>query len=149
MKKYYKLCLVLLWMVLIFWFSNQPAPVSDNKSLFVIQIMKNMGIDLNGIFADAANFIVRKIAHFSEYFILYLLVLNALVEKINIRKALVYSIIVVFLYASSDEIHQFFIPGRACRFQDILIDTSGGVFAAIIVCAIIYSKKLKNNKKSL
>jgi len=38
----------------------------------------------------------------------------------------------VFLYACTDEFHQSFVPGRACLFRDVMIDTSGGAFAMII-----------------
>ena len=42
---------------------------------------------------------------------------------------------VTFLYASSDEIHQLFIPGRSGQFTDVLIDTSGGLAAILVVMA--------------
>ena len=37
-----------------------------------------------------------------------------------------------FLYACSDEIHQYFVPGRACMFRDILLDTAGGTVGILI-----------------
>ena len=44
------------------------------------------------------------------------------------------------LYAVTDEIHQLFVPGRACAPLDMLID-SAGVAAGVIIAGI-----LRNNK---
>ena len=43
-------------------------------------------------------------------------------------KIIIITVLICFLYAVSDEIHQSFVPGRACRLLDILIDTSGSAF---------------------
>ena len=32
-----------------------------------------------------------------------------------------------FLYACSDEFHQFFIAGRSAQFTDVMIDTCGAL----------------------
>lgn len=53
----------------------------------------------------------------------------------------------VFLYACSDEFHQYFIPGRAMAFKDVLIDTSGGITGYIIV-TIIEKVKIRKLKTS-
>lgn len=131
--KYFKWALVLIWMIVIFSFSNDPAVVSDSKSGFVLEFLNNLGIDLNSTLGELANFVIRKAAHFMEYFILYMLLFNALNDDFSLNKALVISLAVTFLYACSDEIHQIFVPGREGRFRDVLIDTSGGAFAAILM----------------
>ncbi|MBC2582928.1 VanZ family protein [Clostridium sp. DJ247] len=133
MSKRVKWILVIIWMVIIFWFSNQPAVISDGKSKFVIQLFKLLGLNLDSILGDLANFVVRKIAHFTEYLILYLLVFNATYKKINLKKSLITSILVVFLYACSDEIHQIFVPGRTSRVRDVVIDTFGGMAAFVFL----------------
>ncbi len=140
MNKKLKWFLVVAWMIVIFWFSNQPAVVSDEKSRFVIHFLNILGLNLDSILGELANFVVRKISHFTEYFILYIFLFNALKENFNVKKAIILGILILFLYACSDEIHQFFIPGRSCRFMDVLIDTSGGIFASVILY-------LNNNKK--
>lgn len=132
MKKAAKWTLVIAFMITIFIFSNMPATESDQKSMFVIHVLDALGVDLNSIVGDLANFLVRKAAHFSEYFILYLLVLNAMSESMEAGKARWMSLLIVFLYASSDEFHQMFVPGRACRFTDVMIDTSGGCLALML-----------------
>lgn len=83
--------------------------------------------------AKVINPIMRKLAHFSEYFILAVLVLifANYVAKWKIKSR--YKFIFVFLiclvicafYALSDEFHQLFISGRTGQIVDACIDTSG------------------------
>lgn len=133
MSKKIKWILVITWMVIIFWFSNQPAVISDEKSKFVIHAFKVLGLNLDSVLGDLANFIVRKVAHFTEYLILYMLLFNALLEDFNFKKSLMLSLFIVFVYACSDEIHQVFIPGRTARIRDVIIDTCGGSFAMLAI----------------
>lgn len=142
-KKKLKWLLVIMWMVVIFIFSSQPGNISDENSKFVINVFNLLGLDLNSTFGDLANFIVRKGAHFTEYFILYMLLYNALVESFSFKKALSFSIIGVFLYASSDEFHQSFVPGRGPAFRDVLVDTSGGAAALITIYLYRTFKKIR------
>lgn len=48
------------------------------------------------------------------------------------------TVAICFLYAISDEIHQYFVPGRACRVFDVLIDTSGSAFFCLVY--FVFSK---------
>lgn len=36
------------------------------------------------------------------------------------------------LYACSDELHQYFVPGRSCRFFDVCVDSTGAFFGALL-----------------
>ena len=94
-----------------FYMSNQPADISNNQSDFVIEFLNFLGIELNDYFGDLASFIVRKGAHFTEYLILFFLSYNVS-KTYFIKRNGLYSIIFVFIYALSDEFHQYFIPGR-------------------------------------
>lgn len=127
--------------------SNQPAQVSDNQSGLVIRILAYIGINVSDAFGDMANFIVRKVAHFTEYMILAYLVFNVLEFYCESKKkVIIYSILFVFIYASSDEIHQYFVPGRECAFRDIVIDTLGGITSTLITNLMkkLRVEKLKN-----
>lgn len=77
--------------------------------------------------------IARKTAHFTLYFLLGLTFINFLKEfNIDDQKKIIYSIVFVFLYACSDEIHQLFINGRSAEILDVLIDTMGGTISTLI-----------------
>lgn len=132
MKKVIKWTLLIAWMGVIFYFSSLPAETSNESSRYVIYIFNLLGLNLNSILGNMANFAVRKAAHFTEYFILYLFAYNALLDYYDKKKCLWISLIIVFLYASTDEIHQIFVPGRSSRFRDVVIDTCGGTLAMII-----------------
>ena len=147
MNKRIRWVLLAAWMIIIFAFSNQPAIISDEKSKLIIKLFEITGLNLNSIFGDLANFAVRKTAHFLEYLLLYLLVFNVVYEKGRLKKSLVISLLIVFLYAGTDEFHQMFIPGRACRLQDVLIDTSGGLLAALILYINVTHQKTSARKK--
>ncbi|AGX45312.1 VanZ family protein [Clostridium saccharobutylicum] len=131
-RKNIDLILLIIWMAFIFIMSNQPANISDSQSGGVIKLLAMIGIDMNNMFGQLANFIVRKCAHFTEYMILALLVFNVLKSHFNIKQVIILTIICIFFYACSDEIHQLFVPGREGAFRDVLIDTCGGTLLTLI-----------------
>jgi VanZ family protein len=149
-SKYFKWLLVIIWMMVIFSFSNEPAVVSDEKSNMVINILNYLGIDLNSVFGELANFIVRKGAHFTEYAVLFLLLNNALKDSLSMKNSLLAAILITFLYACSDEFHQTFISGREGKIRDVLIDTSGGAAVLLIlyIKTLVLGKRKKNSAKS-
>ena len=55
------------------------------------------------------------------------------------------------LFAISDEIHQFFVPGRGCEVTDMIIDSIGGFIGVFMAIAVVYTilkiKNRKNNKE--
>lgn len=61
------------------------------------------------------------------------------------KKIFLITILICFLYAVSDEIHQYFVPGRACRIFDVTIDTLGSSF--FILVYFLYSKIKQNQNR--
>ena len=59
-------------------------------------------------------------------------------EKISWNIYRLTAILVCITYAISDEIHQFFVPGRACRFFDVCVD-SGGVLCGSLFFLLIFA----------
>lgn len=128
---------------LIFGFSNQNAEESSSLSRKVSEVIvnifnKNISQEQKIQMIDNMQHIVRKLAHFSIYTLVgFLLMLLMLTYKISIEKRFIISMILGFIYACSDEIHQLFIVGRSGELRDVLIDTSG-VFIGICICYSIY-----------
>ncbi|HCW52726.1 MAG TPA: hypothetical protein DG753_03065 [Clostridium sp.] len=143
-------CLLIFWMGVIFYMSNQPANISDSQSFKVMSILESLNIDVNGIFGELANFIVRKCAHFLEYMILGFLIMNVVRMYYTIKISSLITLISVFLYACTDEFHQLFVPGREGAFRDVMIDTCGGLTFILfyILFRIIQGKYLKNKSKN-
>ncbi len=79
---------------------------------------------------------IRTLAHFSEFACLSFFVLNLTFSYFEKLKP-VYSLIFSFVYAISDEIHQIFVPGRACQIEDMLVDLAG-IISGIIVYTILF-----------
>ncbi|WP_291651467.1 VanZ family protein [Clostridium sp.] len=132
-KKIISWTMLIAWMGIIFFMSHQPGEVSSSQSELVLKIFSFLGIELNQYFGELATLVVRKAAHFSEYLILFLFTYNVSRFYFTTKKARLYSIIFIFLYASTDEFHQYFIPGRNMAFKDVLIDTSGGAIGYLIM----------------
>lgn len=118
----------------IFIMSSFNSNESSNQSNFIVNILSNI-FNISNI--EILSFIVRKLAHYTEYTILGILVYN-LIYSYN--KKIYISIIICIIYATSDEIHQLFIPGRSFQIKDIMIDTFGSLTG-------IYLYKLTNSLK--
>jgi VanZ family protein len=147
-KKVVNWLLVLAWMSIIFIFSNQNGEQSSHNNRFVVEVLKSIGINLDSILGSIDNYLIRKLAHMTEYFILFHLLYNALYEKYCFWRASGISILTLFIYAGSDELHQAFIPGRGPSFKDVMIDTGGGSIA-LIGKIIANSKKLFFRTKTI
>lgn len=141
--------LLLGWMIFIFMMSNQPAKISDSQSIGVLKLFIKLGIDIDGIFGQLGNFIIRKCAHFLEYMILGLLVFNVLKLYYSVKHVYSITIVFIFLYACSDEMHQLFVPGREGTIRDVFIDTCGGIVLVAIRSMIVFIKSLDTKNKIL
>lgn len=122
-KKYMSIILVIIWMSVIFIMSSFDGSVSSSQSNFIVNIITDM-FKIENI--ELLSFIIRKLAHFTEYLILGFLTINML-NKNDIAKKYIIAIIICIIYASSDEIHQIFVAGRCFAIRDILIDSMGAI----------------------
>lgn len=136
-KKITSILLVIIWMTLIFIMSSFNSVDSSNQSNFIVEIICNI-FNIKNI--EILSIIIRKTAHFTEYFILGLFVYN-MVHTYN--KKIYLAIIICVLYAISDEIHQIFVPGRQFKIIDICIDS----IASILSISILNIKNKINSKK--
>lgn len=143
-KKQLNFALLIGWMILIFYFSSQIGEVSSEKSKIVIYMFNVLGLDLNTYFGNIATLIVRKMAHFTEYLILFILTYNVVKYYFEKGKLFFVSYIITVSYAMTDEFHQLFVPGRAGALKDVLIDSTGGLFGILIVIIFIKIKKRMN-----
>jgi VanZ family protein len=89
--------------------------------------------------------VLRKIAHFSLFFILAILLYFA-IKSHRKKHAKILTIICCIFFAGMDEYHQIFIAGRNARFTDIIIDIAGAVCALLLVTA--YARHMDGNGKT-
>lgn len=143
MKKVFNIILLLIWIIVIYVLSNDNGIQSTGKSDQVVHLVKNT---INIQNEDSLTLIIRKLAHFTEYLILGLLIINVLKDYFKITiKLVLFSILFAFIYALSDEFHQLFIKSRNGNILDVLIDTFGstiGVSIFFIKYKIAIKKKL-------
>lgn len=156
---------VLLWMAVIFWFSSNNGDRSSLQSgrvsyMVASMVDKTFGLDMSDMermsFSSGISFMVRKTAHFTEYFVLGLLLymavginfgstLDMLDADLRLGKILrlryFLPVVIVFGYAGTDELHQYFVPDRCCSFRDVLIDTAGGLSAVLVIGIVRYIHK--------
>lgn len=135
--------LVLVWMLVIFMFSSSDGASSSatsgyltNKVIEVFTGVTPSDKEYNEIKSNV-SFIVRKVAHFTEYFILGLLLMNMMFILDIKSNRIIYSIMIVILYAISDELHQMLVDGRNGYIGDVLLDSSGGMFAIYLYHRLI------------
>ncbi|CDM67239.1 putative membrane protein [Clostridium bornimense] len=133
-RKILKWFLVVIFMLFIFYMSSREGDKSTGDSSAVINLIKlYLGIDLDMISNGNASFIVRKTAHATEYLILFLLVYMAVKEYENVERKILLSLIITICYSISDEVHQYFVPGREMRIFDVMIDSIGASIGAILL----------------
>ena len=152
--KVVKICFLVLWMALIFSFSNQKdvdsSKVSDSFiDRTVVKIYKifneNITKEKENEIIEKYTYPIRKFAHYTLYFILGILSFLVVKDYSINKKLIIYSLLICFLYACSDEFHQLFIIGRSARVLDVIIDTFGS-FCSISVF-YIFNKKI--SKRSI
>lgn len=80
---------------------------------------------------DVCHALIRKCAHFSEYGVLFWLLVRG---PMHDRPYLALGLCVV--YALVDEGHQTFVPGRTGSLYDVALDSSGALFSRFLIVAI-------------
>lgn len=148
--------LLVLWCVLIFALSAEPANKSSNTSGELTRAVfsvfypnfNEMGVEAQNAIISEASFIIRKTAHLSLYLILGVLsFLNIAAYNIPFALKPVLSLVFSSAYSISDEIHQRFVPGRSCELRDVLIDISGAIIGIALVSIIFSIKKGGRNMR--
>lgn len=119
---------VAVCMGIIFFLSSQDGSgsqsLSDNFTSF-------LGLPLYFVRA------VRKAAHFLEFTGLAALFFNALYRSFGRFRPFL-SFFLTAAYAASDEIHQLFVEGRACRIFDFLVDCAGAAAGIAVLYLLIF-----------
>lgn len=106
LKLFFKYWLpVLLYAILIFYISSIKGP--QIPPIFIL-----------------SDYILHAIEYLPFGFLMCRAIKNTK-DNFSSRKIFIASIVLVFLYAASDEFHQLFIPGRFASLIDLFADTIG------------------------
>jgi len=140
------LLLTLCWMAVIFYFSAQEAQASSDLSGgFIAKLLSLFVEDFDTMdeasrlaMIDSLQTIVRKCAHMAVYGVLgVLLTLFMSTFPFSASKSFIITLAICVIYATSDEIHQYFVPGRSCEFRDVCIDSFGS-FVGMTLCRFLF-----------
>ena len=128
--------LLVIWLVVIFVFSNMNGDVSYSLSTNVLNGITNNTLASSDIY-DTLHLLLRKSAHVLEYFILSALIYNYL-RFYNLKQNMLYLLVFIFnlVCSSLDELHQLLILDRDGRIFDVLIDSLGAIIFLIIIIII-------------
>lgn len=125
-------------MTLFIWGNSLvPGTGSSHLSLSVVSMARSWLSGMGLPSAWLTNLLVRKMAHFSEYALLSILVHSAFSTgpKLSMRRFAMVCVVPVMV-ACVDETIQRFVPGRCGTPVDVLIDCCGAAFG-ILVCHVM------------
>lgn len=144
--------LAIVWMCVIFAFSAQgkeeSGAVSESFTYHMVSSTRTFfHLDLSDArvkeIADAIEGFVRKMAHMTEYGILSVLLFIWLGQwEMSFLRRGVTASGAAAVYAATDEIHQYFVPGRAGRFSDVCIDTMGAVLGIVVFVLLVKAVRI-------
>ncbi|MDY2699840.1 MAG: VanZ family protein [Lachnospiraceae bacterium] len=159
-KIYTVVALIMLGMLymMIFIFSAENGEESSQISTKVTKALLHLYYSIVGGGSGAGEQVaylvspvegmIRKLAHFTEYagvgFFSYSIIV--LWYK-PIWRGRLLVILQLFVSATLDELHQYFVPGRYAAFTDVLIDTVGG--AAGVGIIVLWMRIWKNRNISI
>lgn len=126
---------LLLWVGFIFFASTGNLSAS-NTSRIVRPLLLWLFPEMSEAALLQAHFLVRKTAHFVEYFILALLAARAFLTSTRARLRSLWiaaSFALVATCALADEFNQSMIATRTGSIYDSLIDMSGGAVALVLI----------------
>ena len=143
---------VLALMGMIFVFSSQPAPVSQETSDGIVNwLLRLLAPDYAGLdparqaeLRHIAVVIVRKGAHFAEYALLGAALLGHVLAwraRRGLRRPRTLAFGVGALYALSDELHQLFVPDRSGELTDVLLDSAGVALGVALLWLLLRKRK--------
>jgi len=121
---------VLMWGAIIFTLSTSEFS-AINTSKVIDPILRWLIPGIASASVDVCHMLVRKAAHFTEYGILFWLLIRGPMAH---RPYLALMLCVV--YALTDEGHQVFVPGRTASLYDVALDSSGALFSHFLTTAI-------------
>lgn len=121
--------------IFIFRNSLEVAAVSSDRSYQVMKFINGMLAKVN--LAPLSQFVIRKLAHFSEFLLEgFWLMLCLRVYTRHFVRHMSWPILGGVLTALSDETIQMFVPGRSSSVRDVWIDTAG-VLAGLLVALLL------------
>jgi VanZ family protein len=122
------------WAIMISWASTDYFS-AEHTSEYILPALHWLLPHASAETLDRLHFLIRKAAHFAEYFLFSFLLLRAIRGEHRgwrIRWAIV-ALVIAAGYSALDEFHQSFVPSPTALPWDSLLDTSGAAIAQALV----------------
>lgn len=121
---------VAAWAVVIFCVSaNTGAELSAGDGIVsrVFRLVNAVAAQAVGHEVDVAS----PAGHFCEYAVFGALLANALRWHLPLRRACALAVVAASAYGVTDELHQWFVPGRTADPADWLLDTAAAALGSV------------------
>jgi VanZ family protein len=122
---------VLMWAMVMFVLSTSYFSF-ENTSKFIDPILRFLMPGVSAATIALAHGFVRKAAHFTNYAILFWLLVSGPMREHPYR-----AFGLCVLYAFLDEGHQMFVPDRTPSLYDVALDSTGALFSRFLHAALI------------
>jgi VanZ family protein len=122
---------VVAWAIIIFVFSTSYFS-ADNTSKFIDPILRFLMPGASAATIVLAHGFVRKAAHFTNYAILFWLLVSG-----PLRGRPYFAFGLCVFYALLDEGHQLFVPSRGPSLYDVALDSTGALFSRFLHAAVV------------
>jgi VanZ family protein len=122
---------LLFWMAVIFTASSD-AESSHHSSIYFEPLIRWLFPQMPQTRIEELHYDFRKCCHMTEFAILAVLAWRAIRQPQHADRRpwrwdeAGLALAGVFLYASSDELHQVFVPSRTGQISDVVVDVIGG-----------------------
>lgn len=136
----------LLWMLVIFGASADTRS-AEHSSRLIGPLLRWLLPHCSAEQISLALLLARKAAHLTVYAVLALLLWRALRKPTTAGPPLWdwavarRTILLVALYAASDEWHQGFVPARQGTVTDVLLDTVGGLAGLGLAWLVVHRQR--------
>jgi VanZ family protein len=125
---------VIAWALLMSWASTDALSAS-HTSRYIVPALHWLFPQASAETLDRLHFLIRKSAHFMEYFLFSFLLLRPIRGEQRgwrIRWAIA-ALAMAAAYSALDEFHQSFVPSRTASPWDSLLDTTGAATAQFLL----------------
>jgi VanZ family protein len=124
----------ILWSAVIF-FASTDTFSSSHTALVIGPLIRWLFSSISESRLDVIHAVIRKSAHFTEYFVFYLLLYRAIRGgRSGWRWTWAFAAwLVAAVYSALDEFHQSFVASRTASPWDSLLDSTGAFIALVVV----------------
>lgn len=148
--KYVSWIPAVVMMAVIFLFSSKNAEESGASSSGISKNLVSIYEAVTGDTIEAGqreqimpmvDFAVRKCAHGAEYAVFsFCVCFHLWAWGLKGRKLFLFAFLFSVFYASTDELHQLFVPGRSGQIRDVCIDSAGAFIGGMFFCILCKAK---------